>query len=226
MAGNVKDYYESLKNLLTSGGNPNALNTMGSGQFNYTTLIQVLGHSPTGTEGLECFGSTLVHQLKSLGLIDPTLKREDFEEKYTTIHDAANSPDGISFDSKYNHDLQGWDHGRVDTLKGNAILDEIVKFQDTDWAKLTGMSEAKLEMITFKKDDFAFINQQLGNGWSMQFYTAQGTTYNNSSHYVTAKSSQFVNQGLKIGIDDPYRQHQPVMYDPNKDRLNWFIRPR
>lgn len=168
---NLKNYYSYYKKIYMSGGNPRAKNSYGSGQFNYQLINQTqsegyaieaeriwkeqgkkdvndLPHKAQkhwaggSVRGMECQGSALTHQMKSLGIIRPDLNREEFEERHTNLHPTGDKKQGnTKIPTKYNSGLRF----RKPVFTQDEILEIAGILKNSDWGKLTGTYEKKID---------------------------------------------------------------------------------
>ncbi len=214
---NLKNYYSNFKSL---GGNKNAKNLFSYGQFYYQLINQVQSENyaikaveiwkktknkkelpekakkywdENSVRGLECHAASLIHQLKSLGLIRPDLNREEVEERYTELH-FLKEKDEAKIPKKLNHVLRF----RKFSFSEKDILEITKILQNTDWAILTGMNQKKIQLIALKhlnqNNYFSELQKILDEGFVISVKQVS------FSHNVILKE---LNNGKAV-LDDSY----------------------
>jgi hypothetical protein len=218
---------ENLK-YKNAGGNPRASNVKGSGTFNYQRFIQAQYEGDKigiKIKGIECKMSTNVFLYKSLGLLPPTLSRKEFERIYTYLFNSQNSR--LKIPSTYNMALRGFEAADITDKSmikkaGEAFpqinfssdkktfLSFAKLFQNTEYAKQTGMNNVNLEIKQYENKKQA-INDIL-KGHTVYFSVTNQAGY--AKHYLLAcdieiikiqqKNNTSIDYVAFKNIDDPY----------------------
>jgi RHS repeat-associated protein len=142
----VKEYYGRF-----SSGNPAATNLVGEGKFRFEKTTQALSDPRKEDDhGMECFWTSYVNQLKSLGLIPPDMTRSKFEHTFTNIHPESEQPPlsvlikrsaKIGFPARWIEGEEKKDAAATFRDIANAFASD----KNNEWASFTGMAGKRFE---------------------------------------------------------------------------------
>jgi RHS repeat-associated protein len=140
----VKEYYRPF-----SSGNPAATNVVGEGRFRFEKTTQALS-DPTATSGMECFWTSYVNQLKSLGLIPPDMTRSAFEHTFTNIHpESEQRPLSVLIERSAKIGFPASKRGIKDKESAPQVFRDIANAfasdKNNEWASFTGMAGKRFE---------------------------------------------------------------------------------
>ncbi len=211
------------------GGNPNASNLLGSGQFNFKRFLQlkvdkikdlkrVINNSLVG---LECKMATAVFFFKSLGLIPPAMSRFEFEDEFTHILDKTQRVPTrkqnpmYTIPKKYNAAMRGFSNLEIEAANGsiageieqksfsdNTIIEIANNLRKTSYAKERKMDVEKLVRLNFS------TRKELVTGFKNGLVSLVSLHNKNfeSMHYALAVMGTFTQQNYKITLlDDSYQ---------------------
>lgn len=156
--------------------------------FNIIPHIQALDSPDNDTYGLECFASSLMNLLKSVGLMNPLLTKKEIQKRYTYLGENAGEEgkkpsdnienvegsniktyDGAYFELKHNKTLRGFENTDSISPVFNTI---VVRFQkNSDWAKLMGVNNHKVNVVKFNDELVSAGKQILKDGYFLQIVT-------------------------------------------------------
>lgn len=211
------------------GGNPNASNKLGSGQFNYKRFLQLevdpfkdrkrsINKNPVG---IECKMSTAVFFLKSLGLLPPNMSRFEFEDELTHILDNSKSVPTKKKNSvyvipkKWNAAMRGFSNADIQAAKGSiggetnqaafsdsSIVEIANNLRKTSYAKDRKMDKEELVRLSFANKNELVKGLQHGLVSLVSLHNEEII----SKHYALAVSGICRDNVCRINLlDDPYQ---------------------
>ncbi len=225
--GSLKDFLEKNVNTYYSGfagqgGSEGAKNQIGQGDFNYAQTIQYKSEKKQwedmhgeGTfkpkKGWECRGSAAINMYKSLGLVSPEITREEFERRYSNLHDNATDPDyqmprGYSEALRYASKQKG-----LPAMTPEAFAKIANGLVESDWAKLTGMGNKHFIPRNVTVDT-------LNSTINVQHRPVHATLRESNGtigHWVTA--TRYDQPSKQLGSDDPWYQNRYNYTTNSKD---------
>ena len=142
----VKEYYGRF-----ASGNPAATNLVAEGKFSFEKTTQALSdRTKEDKHGMECFWTSYVNQLKSLGLIPPDMTRSEFEHTFTDIHpESAQRPLSVLIKRDPEIGFPASKRGIKDKEAAPTVFRDIANAfasdKNNEWASFTGMAGKRFE---------------------------------------------------------------------------------